>query len=415
MASVKKHCLLVVDDEPDLVQSVKDLLRFDYKVLVATRAAEGLKIMERDKVHVVMSDQRMPEMTGVEFLKNLRDSHPDTVRLLFTAYADLSAVTDAINQGNVYRYISKPWEPEELKTVLRQAVDYYDLQEERRRLIQEVQDKNLQLEEANEELRRANDLKRAFIRVASHELRTPLTIVMGLSELAKDSLAGNGHSQPGPEDGERRPSSAPPAEAPRPTALGEWMGQIHKASTRLNERVDLVIKMLLAERFEKSLELRDVSLARLLRDAADEVTSFVERRRQVLEVEAPESLGTVRVEPDKLHDSIVQLLVNAIKFTPDGGRIRLSADKKADGAAAITVEDNGVGIDQASLARIFDPFFTRFDVSRHSSGDYEFNRRGLGLGLSMVKLFVEMHGGRVDVDSHVGKGSKFTIVLPPRQ
>src|SRR6202521_2171147 len=211
MDSVKKHCLLVVDDEPDLVQSVKDLLRFDYKVLVATRAIEGLKIMQREKVHIVMSDQRMPEMTGVEFLKHLRDSHPETVRLLFTAYADLNAVTDAINQGNVYRYISKPWEPDELKTVLRQAVDYYDLQQERRRLILEVHEKNQQLEIANEELRRANDVKRAFIRVASHELRTPLTIVMGLSELAKDALAEGG------------PSDATPL-----ASLREWMKQIHK-------------------------------------------------------------------------------------------------------------------------------------------------------------------------------------------
>src|SRR5437667_4027271 len=115
-----KPCLLVVDDEPDLVQSVQDLLRFDFRVLGATRAAEGLKIMEREKVHVVMTDQRMPEMTGVEFLKALREAYPDTVRLLFTAYADIEAVTDAINQGNVYRYISKPWEPQDLRTTLRQ-------------------------------------------------------------------------------------------------------------------------------------------------------------------------------------------------------------------------------------------------------------------------------------------------------
>src|SRR5437016_14576535 len=134
MAKAQKHCLLVVDDEPDLVQSVKDLLRFDYKVLVATRAVEGLKIMQREKVHIVMSDQRMPEMTGVEFLKHLRDSHPETVRLLFTAYADLNAVTDAINQGNVYRYITKPWEPPELQAVLRQAAEHYDLLAERKRL-----------------------------------------------------------------------------------------------------------------------------------------------------------------------------------------------------------------------------------------------------------------------------------------
>jgi signal transduction histidine kinase len=417
MASVKKHCLLVVDDEPDLVQSVKDLLRFDYKVLVATRAAEGLNIMQREKVHVVMSDQRMPEMTGVEFLKHLRDSHPETVRLLFTAYADLSAVTDAINQGNVYRYIAKPWEPGELKTVLRQAVDYYELHEERRRLILEVQEKNQQLEGANRELRRANDLKRAFIRVASHELRTPLTIVMGLSELAKNSLALDEHAKAAPaEDRDRRhhaehPTAASLAGDTAPV-LCEWMGQIHRASTRLNERVDLVVKMLLAERFEKTLELRDVDLADLLRGAAGEVASFVERRRQVLDVEAPDSLGTVCAEPDKLHDSIVQLLINAIKFTPDGGRIRLLARKSPDGTATISVEDTGVGIDEASLPRIFDPFFTRFDVSRHSSGDYEFERRGLGLGLSMVKLFVEMHGGRVEVQSQMSKGSKFTMVLP---
>ncbi len=389
MASVKKHCLLVVDDEPDLVQSVKDLLRFDYRVLIATRAAEGIQIMQREKVHIVMSDQRMPEMTGVEFLKHLRDSHPETVRLLFTAYADLNAVTDAINQGNVYRYISKPWEPDELKSVLRQAVDYYDLQEERRRLILEVQEKNQQLEIANEDLRRANELKRAFIRVASHELRTPLTIVMGLSELAKDT-----------------PGIKPP--------LADWMVQIHRASIRLNERVDLVVKMLLAERFEKPLQLRDTGLAKLLHGASREVTSFVERRRQVLEVDSAETLGTVCVEADKLHDSIVQLLINAIKFTPDGGRIHVGRRKALDGTTLISVADTGVGIDAEALPRIFEPFFTRFDVSRHSSGDYEFDRRGLGLGLSMVKLFVEMHGGHINVTSELGKGSTFTIVLPPR-
>src|ERR1700722_15582175 len=94
-----KHCLLVVDDEPDLVHSVKDLLRYDYRVLGATRAAEGLRIMEQEPVHIVMTDQCMPEMTGVEFLSRLRQRFPDTVRLLFTAYADIKAVINAINQG----------------------------------------------------------------------------------------------------------------------------------------------------------------------------------------------------------------------------------------------------------------------------------------------------------------------------
>src|SRR5271166_6109535 len=144
-----KHCLLVVDDEPDLVHSVQDLLRFEYRVLGATRAMEGLEIMKREQVHVVMSDQRMPEMTGTEFLRRLRESYPDTVRLLFTAYADIKAVIDSINQGSVYRYITKPWEPQELQAVLRQAVEHYDLLAERKQLVAELKEKNRQLESAN--------------------------------------------------------------------------------------------------------------------------------------------------------------------------------------------------------------------------------------------------------------------------
>ena len=94
--------------------------------------------------------------------------------------------------------------------------------------------------------------------------------------------------------------------------------------------------------------------------------------------------------------------------------ITLSGRGLDNGGAEIVVRDTGVGIEPASLARLFDPFFTKFDVSRHSSGVYEFDRRGLGLGLSVVKAFVEMHGGRVQVDSEVGKGSTFSVTLPSR-
>src|SRR5437773_1629007 len=146
MSRKAKHCLLVVDDEADLVHSVQDLLRFDYRVLGATRAVDGLRIMEKEQVHIVMTDQRMPEMTGVEFLRRLRESYPDVIRLLFTAYADIKAVTDAINQGSVYRYITKPFEPQELHAVLNQAVEHYDLVTERKELLAQLQDKNQQLE-----------------------------------------------------------------------------------------------------------------------------------------------------------------------------------------------------------------------------------------------------------------------------
>jgi signal transduction histidine kinase len=385
-AMPSKPCLLVVDDEPDLVQSVKDLLRFEYKVLGATRASEGLRLMSAEKVEIVMSDQRMPEMTGVEFLSSLKNTHPDTVRLLFTAYADLTAVIDAINEGSVYRYISKPWVPDELRAVLKQAHEYHELQVERKRLLDEVRQKNAALEAANAELQRANDLKRAFIRVASHELRTPLTIMLGLAELS---------------------ARAPEA----PLTLKEWLGQVCHAGNRLNDRVDQMVKLLLAERFERPLQRRPTDLAALLHGAALEVSSFVTLRRQRLEVSVPGDLGSLTVEPDKIHDAVVQLLMNAIKFTPDGGQISLAAER-GTGGVRITIADTGMGLDAETRARLFEPFFTRRDVSHHSSGTFEFDRRGLGLGLAVAKAFVEMHEGQIAVESETGKGTRFTISLP---
>jgi response regulator RpfG family c-di-GMP phosphodiesterase len=99
--------LLVVDDEPEVLRSVHDLLRLDYKVITCSSGPEAVRVLEGPgEIHVVMSDQRMPGMTGVEVLRHARRLRPDVTRLLFTAYADIRAVIDAINQGHVYRYIN---------------------------------------------------------------------------------------------------------------------------------------------------------------------------------------------------------------------------------------------------------------------------------------------------------------------
>ena len=181
---VRRHTLLIVDDEPDVVQSLRDLLRREYNVLGATHAREGLRLLHEQPVHVVMTDQRMPDISGVELLRVVRNDCPDAIRLLFTGYADIKAVIDAINEGHVYRYITKPWDPDELRTVLHQACEQYDLLQERQQLLEDLRRKNQELEQANAELHQANALKEAFIRVASHELRTPLTILLSLPELA---------------------------------------------------------------------------------------------------------------------------------------------------------------------------------------------------------------------------------------
>lgn len=118
--------ILIVDDEPDMLHSLKNLLRHDYQVFIASSGAEGIRILEKEIIHLVMTDQRMPEMTGVELLKHVKNEHPAAIRLIFTGYADVKAVIAAINQGNVFRFLSKPWEPEELMAVLKEAGEHHD-------------------------------------------------------------------------------------------------------------------------------------------------------------------------------------------------------------------------------------------------------------------------------------------------
>src|SRR5436305_3883627 len=117
-STARRPTLVVVDDEPEVLRSLYDLFRLEFRVLTFERPADALAALaETAEVDVIMSDQRMPEMTGVRFLEAARAVHPDATRLLVTGYADFRAVIDAINRGHVFRYVTKPWDPEELATV----------------------------------------------------------------------------------------------------------------------------------------------------------------------------------------------------------------------------------------------------------------------------------------------------------
>jgi signal transduction histidine kinase len=385
----RRHAILVVDDEPDVVQSVKDLLRLDYDVFGATRATDGLKILQERRIDVVMSDQRMPEMTGVEFLTRVRDPHPDATRLLFTGYADIHAVIDAINQGNVYRYITKPWDPDELQTVIHEACERHDLIVQRKELSAELARKNAALESANKELSEANELKAAFIQVASHELRTPLAIAVGFSQLAI-----------------RQPDVREP--------LRDWIDRTHRALKRLKQLVGQITTMLDAGQFERQMNRQEVDLGALVREAVDDIRPFVELRRQKVVENVPDGLGTMSLDAEKIRDAVNHIVLNAIKFTPDEGSLTISAARTPDGGATIRVVDTGCGIDPAYLPRMGEAFFTGFDVKHHASGQFEHGRQGLGLGLSVVKAFVTMHGGDVKFESEQGRGTTVTILLPPQ-
>jgi DNA-binding NtrC family response regulator len=135
-----KRPILVVDDEPEMLFSLRNLLRPEFEVFTARSGAEGIKILEDHTIHVVMTDQRMPEMTGVQLLSRMKSEHPCAMRLIFTGYADIKAVIDAINQGNVFRYVTKPWDPEDLLEALREAGTRYDQVVRRNALLAELQE-----------------------------------------------------------------------------------------------------------------------------------------------------------------------------------------------------------------------------------------------------------------------------------
>lgn len=118
-----KPKVLLVDDEERILRSLGLLLRMQYQVFATSDGYEALEILKREKIHVLISDQRMPIMTGSELLKHARDIAPDTVRILLTGYADADAALEAVNEGEIFRYITKPWGPKELRDTIAQAAD----------------------------------------------------------------------------------------------------------------------------------------------------------------------------------------------------------------------------------------------------------------------------------------------------
>ncbi len=384
----RRHTLLVVDDEPDVLESLRHLFHRAYRVLTAEAGVPAVEILRREDVHVILSDQRMPGMSGDAFLTQARLMRPDAVRMLFTGYADIQAVINAVNEGRIFRYILKPWDPLELEGLIRQAAEQYELLAERKRLIVQLQEANGQLTRANQELAEANVLKGAFIEVASHEFNTPITLVLGLSELLR---------------------LLNPDREPREREIVE---RIAGSARQLAKLVANTLTLMRAADFRQTIRREAVDLAGLLRDVVGRVEPFVAARGQRIEVDVAPDLGAFEVDAAKIGDSVLNLLTNAIKFTPDGGQVALRARLASADEAEVVVADRGIGVEPRALRRMFQPFFTEFDPSRHSSGDFGFQKRGLGLGLSIVRQFVELHGGRVSAESDPGEGTRITIRLP---
>lgn len=194
-----QRTLLLVDDEENILNAISRLLRRDgYHILTASSGAEGLALLEQNAVGVIITDQRMPQMTGSEFLFQVKERYPDTVRIVLSGYTELRSITDAINQGAIYKFFTKPWDDQLLRDNIEEAFRQYELQSENQRLTRELQVANAELSDTNQDLERRVEEKTREImhnlralRISQDVLEHLPTAVLGIGEDGCIALANH--------------------------------------------------------------------------------------------------------------------------------------------------------------------------------------------------------------------------------
>ena len=264
------------------------------------------------------------------------------------------------------------------------AIAYEKLQKANRDLVIAYEN----LRDTNQEIADTDRMKTAFIDVTAHELRTPLTTSLGVLHLLRSKWA-----------------DASP-EAAELLEIGA------RAAGRLADKVEKAIQFAYQSQYERDLEKQSVNVGELIADVMQEVMIFANRRSQHIQVILSDDLPPILVDRDKIFDVLINLLMNAIKFTPDKGRIVLTVRRREARVIEFSVEDTGIGISEEDKPYIFKSFYTSLQTDEHSSGEFEFGVRGIGLGLAVAKKFVEMHGGEIGIKSTSSKGSCFYFTIP---
>ncbi|MFM9021777.1 MAG: hybrid sensor histidine kinase/response regulator [Sediminibacterium sp.] len=350
--------VLYVDDELNNLLSFQAAFRRHFEIFIATTASEGLQILEQNEVEVIIADQRMPKMTGVEFFNIVLDKYPEPIRILLTGYADINALEDAINKGEIWRYIKKPWDQNELQNTIINAYEIFDT---RRRL----KYKMLELERVNEELNR-------FVYSTSHDLRSPLANIMGILNMAKIDV--------------------------KPDAAPKYLNMIEGCVQKMDLFIHKIIEYYKGIRLENEIE--EVEFAVLFRDSI-ELNHMVNPRIQ-FDTKVQQDIHFY-TDAFRLSLIINNLVSNAVKYQRPGEEnplVELVAEVNSR-EAVIHIRDNGVGIVPDHLNKIFEIFFRSSDF-----------KNGLGIGLYIVKEALNRIRGKIEVASEPGKGTQFKLTIP---
>jgi len=268
-----------------------------------------------------------------------------------------------------------------MKTAIVNALRQQRLARENKRLVDDLQQSNKLLFEANRQLTEATEAKSAFLAHMSHELRTPLSAIIGFSELMLDGV-------PGEINDEQR------------QCLNDILGSGRHLLNLINDVLDLSK----VEAGKIELRLESLNLTDIINDVVQIVKPMLDDNRHRLEVSVEEGLTQVYADEKRLRQIFLNLLSNAIKFTPSGGKLGIEVGRKGDWCQ-VSVVDNGISIRKKDQERIFEPF-TQIDTLP------ERKRQGTGLGLALTRQLVEMYGGEIWVESEWRKGSRFTFTIP---
>lgn len=375
--------ILVVDDERGIREFLlKALIRIGgFQAEPAENGEEALKKMEKEKFDLVLTDLKMPRMDGLQLVKEISQSKPEVLTVLMTGHGTIDSALEAMKHG-ASDYLTKPLNLDETILRLRKVL------EEKQRFVR-LKDYAEQLEKANQELRKVDAMKSEFVSVASHELRTPLSAIKNSIQLILSGKTG---------------------------AINEnqlkFLSMAERNINRLTKILNDLLNLSKIESGKIDLWCEEVALKRLIELTVISLTPQADSKSIKINIEVPDRLPHAYGDRDRIEQILVNLIDNAIKFSPEEGNILVSAapfsEEREGGVSqkiAIRVKDTGIGIPSDQLESIFDKFYQVEGTLNRSIG-------GTGLGLAITKGLVEAHQGKIWAESEAGKGSVFTFTLP---